>query len=107
MKVLLDECIPRKLKPLLSGHECRTAVEAGFAGKKNGELLDLAERDGFAVLLTLDRGIAHQQNLTGRSISVVVLGAKSSSLRDISPLLGTCLELLSILRPGSFHLVDR
>ena len=42
MRILLDECLPRKLKTLLSECECRKAPEMGWAGKKNGELLLLA-----------------------------------------------------------------
>lgn len=54
MKVLLDECVPRKFKDSLTGHECRTVPEAGWAGKKNGELLSLAEQADFEVFLTVD-----------------------------------------------------
>jgi hypothetical protein len=61
MKVLLDECVPRKLKRLLPTHSCQTVPDAGYAGKENGELLELAERPGFEVFLTLDRGMVHQQ----------------------------------------------
>lgn len=46
MKVLLDECLPRKLKNSLTGHDCQTVLEAGFAAMKNGELLSLAEKTG-------------------------------------------------------------
>ena len=53
MKVLLDENLPRKLADHLKGHECRTVSERGWAGKKNGELLSLAETE-FDVLITLD-----------------------------------------------------
>ncbi len=72
MKVLLDECVPRKFKDSLSGHDCSTVPEEGFAGKKNGELLTLAESAGFQVFLTLDRGIEYQQNLHPRTITVVI-----------------------------------
>jgi hypothetical protein len=51
MKVLLDECLPRKLKNHLLGHDCSTVPEAGWAGKKNGELLSLAEKSGIEVFL--------------------------------------------------------
>jgi predicted nuclease of predicted toxin-antitoxin system len=47
MKILLDECIPRKLKNALPEHECQTVPEAGLAGLKNGRLLSLAEKAGF------------------------------------------------------------
>lgn len=43
-------------------------------GTTNGELLDAAEAAGFDVLLTTDRNIRYQQNLTGRGLAIVVLG---------------------------------
>jgi hypothetical protein len=42
MKVLIDECVPRKFKSSLRPHDRQTVPEAGLAGKKNGELLALA-----------------------------------------------------------------
>jgi predicted nuclease of predicted toxin-antitoxin system len=45
MRVLVDECVPRRLKRHLPGHEVRTVPEVGWAGKKNGELLRLAARE--------------------------------------------------------------
>jgi hypothetical protein len=78
MKVLLDECIPRRFKQSLSGHECRTVPEVVLAGKKNGELLTLAEAAGYEVFLTIDRGIEHEQNLRGRAIAIIVIRAKST-----------------------------
>lgn len=53
-KLLLDECVPRKFRNYLPEYECVTVPEAGFAGKKNGELLLLAENAGFEVFLTLE-----------------------------------------------------
>lgn len=100
MKVLLDECIPRKLKNSLPGHDCRTAPEEGLAGKKNGELLTLAEKAGFQVFLTLDRGIEYQQNLQPRTIAVIVVRSKSSRLNDLLPLVPDCLRLLKAVNPG-------
>jgi Domain of unknown function (DUF5615) len=56
MRILIDECIPRKFKFSLGPHDCQTVPEAGFSGKKNGELLGLAEGK-FDILVTLDRGL--------------------------------------------------
>ena len=100
MRVLLDECVPRKLKSRLSGHECRTVPEEGLAGKKNGELLSLAEGAGFDVFLSLDRGIEFQQNLQSRRIAVLVLRAGSSRLADLQPHIPGILKVLESLRPG-------
>src|SRR5258708_4530006 len=53
MRILLDECLPRPLKKLLTGHECVTARERGWDGKRNGDLLHLAEQE-FDIFLTVD-----------------------------------------------------
>jgi hypothetical protein len=54
MKVLLDECLPRKLKSHFPEHECVTVPEAGFGGETNGRLLSHAEDAGFDVFFTVD-----------------------------------------------------
>jgi predicted nuclease of predicted toxin-antitoxin system len=100
MKLLLDECIPRKLKYSFSGHDCHTVPDAGLAGKKNGELLELAEKSGFEAFLTLDWGIAYQQNLQGRNITVVLIRAKSNRLADLLPQIPQVLSVLTSLTPG-------
>jgi predicted nuclease of predicted toxin-antitoxin system len=69
MKILLDECIPRKFKNSLADHECLTVPEAGLAGKKNGELLSIAEHQGYTIFLTMDKGVEYEQNLKHRSIN--------------------------------------
>jgi predicted nuclease of predicted toxin-antitoxin system len=99
-KLLLDECIPRKLKSHLSGYECITVPEAGWAGKRNGELLSLAEQAGFQVFVSLDQGIEFQQNLQGRRVAVILLRAKSNRLADLIPLMGKLSMSLSSIEPG-------
>src|SRR5947208_6958495 len=79
MKLLLDECLPRKLKFFFSerGHHCTTVREAGFGSKENGELLALAESN-YDVLVTIDKNIRHQQNMTGRHIAILIIRAPSN-----------------------------
>lgn len=107
MRLLLDECLPRKLKDSLPGHDCRTVPEAGLAGKKNGELLLLAEKAGFQVFLTVDRGVENQQNLRSRTIAVILLRAKSSRFADLVPLMPEVVEALASMRPGQLTKIGR
>jgi hypothetical protein len=100
MTVLLDECIPRKLKRVFHQHECATVPELGFAGRKNGVLLSLAEDAGFDVLFTIDRGIQFQQNISGRNIAILVVRARSNRLADLLPLMPQCLLAISSIQPG-------
>jgi uncharacterized protein DUF5615 len=100
MRALLDECVPRKLKSHLQGHECTSVPEAGFAGKKNGELLKLAVEAGFEVFVTVDQGIEYEQNLTSRKLAVVIIRAKSNRFADLVMQVPTILSVLKSIRPG-------
>lgn len=97
MKLLLDECIPRKLKKYLQPHECKTVPEAGFAGKKNGVLSALAEVAGFDDLVTMDRGIEYEQNHASRAMAILIIRAKSNRLADIAPSNAACLRALKTI----------
>jgi predicted nuclease of predicted toxin-antitoxin system len=100
MKLLIDECLPRKLKDHLPGHECHTVPEASWAGKKNGDLLSLAEQSGFQVFVTLDRGLEYEQNLKRRKIAVILISSKSSRLADLLPAIPSILDVLRSIRAG-------
>ena len=104
MRVLLDECLPRRLKRELVGHDVKTAPEIGWASKKNGELLALAAVD-FDVFLTSDRNLSHQQNLSAFDFAVIVLMAASNRIDDLRPLVPRVLQLLTTVRPGTLTAV--
>ena len=101
MNVLLDECAPKKLKIFLSahGHACCTVQEAGWSGKANGELLALAE-PLFDVLVSIDKGLQYQQNISGRKIAIVILRARSNRLADLEPQFPSCALALTTVKPG-------
>lgn len=73
MLVLFDHGTPRGLARELFGHSIAFAKSRGWDRLTNGALLDAAEKAGFNVLLTTDGNIRYQQNLTGRTIAIVVL----------------------------------
>jgi hypothetical protein len=74
MRILFDQATPVPIRAHLTEHEVRTAAQQGWDTLKNGELLAVAEADGFDVLLTTDKNLLYQQNLSGRRIAVEVLG---------------------------------
>ncbi len=55
---------------------------------------------GFEVLLAVDQGIRHQQNLHAAGIAVVVLVAVSNRLADLLPLMPSVFTMLSTIKPG-------
>ena len=99
MRLLLDECIDRRLAKDLAGHEARTVPQMGWAGIKNGALLTLAEKE-FDVFVTVDRNLSFQQNLPKFNIAVLVLHAPSNRLADLRPLAPKMLSILPTLAKG-------
>jgi Domain of unknown function (DUF5615) len=93
VRVLLDECVPRRLNRELVGHDVKTAPEMGWASKTNGELLALAVGQ-FEIFLTADRNLSYQQDLSAFDIAIVVLVARSNRLEDLRPLMPRLLEVL-------------
>jgi len=79
VKILLDECVDQRFRRDLVGHEVITVQEAGWAGKKNGELLALAAKT-YQVFITVDRNLYFQQNFSAFSIAVLVLSARTNRL---------------------------
>lgn len=76
MRILIDECVDQRLRHSFEGQSCETAAYAKLAGLKNGELLTAAEVAGFDVLVTTDQEIPFQQELAGRRVAVLILGAR-------------------------------
>ena len=105
MRVLLDECLPRRLKRALVGHDVRTAPEMGWASKTNGDLLALASAQ-FDVFLTADRNLSYQQDVSAFDIAVVVLVARSNSLEDLRSLAPQILEALDTAARGRVTIVS-
>lgn len=106
MRVLLDECLPRQLAPLLEGHDTRTVSEQGWAGLANGRLLNAALEAGFDAFITADQNLEYQQNLSGSALVVLVLRARTNRLDDLLRLVPKVLVALVLVRPGELRVVD-
>ncbi|MDE0045680.1 MAG: hypothetical protein OXU19_07425 [bacterium] len=97
MKVLPDESVPRRLasffpEPLT----LRTVQEMGWAGTPNGLLLSRAAAENFKALVTVDRGIEHQQNISALPISIIIMLAPRNRLAELQPLVPKVVSLLSV-----------
>jgi hypothetical protein len=97
MKVLLDENLPYDFRYHLAGHDAFTVAYTGCAGTKNGHFLRLAAYAGFEAFLTMDNGVAFQQNLAKLPLAVLILSAPSNDMADLVPLVPAMLVCLSHL----------
>jgi hypothetical protein len=83
MKILLDECVTKKLKNQLSDHEVWTVSEMKWNGIKNGHLIALCIDNNFDLLLSIDKNLLHQQNLGKLNLTIVVLNTPTSKIEEL------------------------
>jgi hypothetical protein len=104
MLILFDHGTPAPMQSSLTGHTVRQAKAQGWDTFKNGDLLIAAEAAGFDVLITTDKNMRYQQNQSGRTIAIVVLGnAQWPVLRMHA---AHVVAAVAAATPGSFTEVD-
>jgi predicted nuclease of predicted toxin-antitoxin system len=107
MKILLDECLPRRLLRDLSGYSTTTVPRQGWAGMTDAELLKNAEEE-FDVFVTLDSNLVFQQNLRVANLCIIVLRAVNSRYETLQPLISEVLKSLEdAVAPGAIITVAR
>ena len=99
MKLLLDECIDRRLAREFVGYEVKTVPRMGLAGIKDGQLLVFAEAE-FDIFITVDRNLSFQQSLPQFGIAVIVSRPLSNRLADLKPLAPEILAILATAAKG-------
>ncbi len=107
MKILLDECVTKKLKPHLTEFEVKTVVEMDWSGLKNGRLLSEAIEEKFDILLTIDKNLEHQQNMDNYEITVVVLDVEKSKIEFLLELLPKFKERMDEYEKGKVYLIEK
>lgn len=101
MRVILDECLPRKLAFLIQGFEVITVPQRGWAGYTNGKLLALVEKE-FDAFVTIDRNLVAQQKLESTKILVIVLKSTTNRLQNLRILVPRIIDILKTKKTGIF-----
>ena len=104
--MLLDECLPRKLKHEFAGHEVFTIDEAGCKGLKYGRLIQSASEAGYEVLISADKNIEHQHNKAFLPLAILVLSAQNNRLESLLPLTAEALRVLENIKTGEIITIE-
>ena len=107
MKILLDECVTKRLKPFLLDVEVFTVTEMRWNGIKNGKLLSLCVENGFDLLLTIDKNMMHQQNLDKFDITIVVLDSLTSKVEELKLFLPSFKVQVERFQKHKAYLIDK
>jgi predicted nuclease of predicted toxin-antitoxin system len=106
MKILLDECVTKRLKSYLTAHDVTTVTEKGWSGLKNGQLMVAASSAGFDILLTIDKNLQHQQNISSYPLIIVILNSTSSKLEMLIRFLPAFEQQLPGFTKGNAYLIE-
>ena len=63
-------------------------------------------KEHFDALLSMDRGLAHQQNPSGLGLRILIIRAPSNRMVDLRPLVDSILTRLAAMRPGQLEVVQ-
>jgi hypothetical protein len=107
MKILLDECVTKKLKAYLKEFEVFTVTELGWGGIKNGKLLTLCVENNFDVFLTIDKNLNYQQNISKYKISVVVINSITSKIEELSQFTPSFKAQILKFEPYNVYIIDK
>ncbi|MDR2205037.1 MAG: hypothetical protein LBE36_02605 [Flavobacteriaceae bacterium] len=107
MKILLDECITKKLKFYLSEFEVFTVSEMKWNGIKNGKLMTLCIDNGFDMLLTIDKNLIHQQNINKHKLIIVVLNSSTSKIEELILFLPSFKTSVSEMKKSNSYLIEK
>lgn len=100
MRVLLDECVPRRFRDALVAVDASTARDQRWDGLRNGDLLTRMREAGFTTLVTVDRNLTYQQHIASSGLAVTVMHAVTNRLTDLLPLAPAVVEAIAVTSSG-------
>jgi predicted nuclease of predicted toxin-antitoxin system len=107
MKILLDECVTKRLKKDLEEFEVFTVRELGLSGIKNGKLMTYCVENQFDILLTIDKNLMYQQNLDKYPVTIVVLNCFTSKIEELITFLPSLKSQVETLQKHKAYIIDK
>ena len=106
MKILLDECVTKRLKKYLSEFEVFTVTELQLSGIKNGKLMAYCSENNFDILLTIDKNLMFQQNLDKYPVTIIVLNCSASKIEELSTFMPSFRSQLDSFEKHKAYILD-
>ena len=107
MKILLDECVTKRLKKYLEEFEVFTVRELDLSGTKNGKLMTYCVENNFDILLTIDKNLMFQQNLDKYPIIIVVLNCARSKIEELVTFMPSFKAQLDSLEKHKAYIIEQ
>jgi predicted nuclease of predicted toxin-antitoxin system len=100
MKILFDQGVPVPLMMALEEHEVTTAHKLGWGELSNSDLIAQADQR-FDVLITTDKNLAYQQNISKRKIAIFIL--PTTRWPALKPHGALIVQAITAANTGGYH----
>ena len=107
MKILLDECVTKRLKEHLEAFEVFTVRELNLSGIKNGKLLTYCVENKFDLLLTIDKNLMFQQNFDQYPITIVILNCQTSKIEELVTFLPSFISQVDKFKRHQAYIIEK
>lgn len=107
MKILLDECVTKRLKNHLTEFDISTVRELDLSGIKNGKLMTYCVENNFDILLTIDKNLMYQQNLDKYPVTIAVLNCFTSKIEELITFLPSFKLQVYKLKKHQAYIIDK
>jgi len=107
MKILLDECVTKRLKKHLEEFEVLTVRELNLSGIKNGKLMTFCVENSFDILLTIDKNLLFQQNFDHYPLTIVVLDCQTSKIEELVTFLPSFKSQVDKFRKHKAYIIEK
>ncbi len=107
MKILLDECVTKRLKKHLDTFEVFTVRELNLGGTQNGKLMKFCVENNFDILLTIDKNLMYQQNLEKYPVTIVVINSLTSKMEELVTFLPSFKTQVDMFQKHKAYIIDK
>jgi len=104
MRILFDHGTPAPLRKHLKNHHVSKAKDKGWDELRNGDLIAVAKEEGFDLLLTTDKNLAYQQNLSHRKIAILVISNAQWPYLQFH--VDLVIKAIETATPGSYAIIE-
>ena len=107
MKILLDECVTKRLKKYLKEFDVFTVRELRLSGVKNGTLMSYCVENKFDILLSIDKNLLHQQNIEKFALSIIIFNCVSSKIEELSTFIPSFKSNIENFKKNQAYLIEK
>jgi len=100
MKIIIDECLPKRVTRFFEDASAYTVPQIGLSGYSDAQLLSELDKRGIDVFVTIDGNIEYQQQFAQRSFGTIVITSVSNRYEDLLHLRDTILQAAESVSPG-------